>query len=82
MMAFSKVTLEKTVFLKLRWTAHTLFGQAVVRVYGRKGGAQQTVTPLPFDSLEEAWPAIRKHIRARLRHGYRIVQPEEYTREE
>jgi len=57
----------------------TLIGQAVVRVYGRKDGAQHTVTPLPFDSLQEAWPTLRKQIRTRLRRGYRIVQPEEYT---
>ncbi len=51
----------------------TLIGPAVVRIYGRKDGAQQVVLPAPFDSLESAWPFIRKHIRARLRRGYRVV---------
>lgn len=57
----------------------TLLGWAVVCIWGRKGGAQQVATPLPFKSLEEAWPEIRKHIKARLRHGYRVVGPGEYA---
>jgi hypothetical protein len=32
------------------------------------------VRVLPFGSLEEAWPAVRAVIRARLRHGYRITR--------
>jgi predicted DNA-binding WGR domain protein len=58
----------------------TLWGPSVVRVWGRRGGQQQ-VRAAPFGSLDEAWPEIRKHIRARLRHGYRIVGPEEYSSE-
>jgi predicted DNA-binding WGR domain protein len=53
----------------------TLFDErAVVRIYGRKGETQRTVTT-PFDSLEQAWPLIRSVIKARLRHGYQIVAP-------
>ena len=51
----------------------TLFGRAVVRVYGHKGGQQRILTT-PFATLDKAWPAIRTHIRTRLRHGYRIVK--------
>ena len=57
----------------------TLFDTgAVVRIYGRKGGAQQIMAPQSFDSLDEAWPMIRSVIRTRLRHGYQVVQPEAY----
>jgi predicted DNA-binding WGR domain protein len=56
----------------------TLVGPAVVRVYGRKNGAQRVVAPLHFASLAEAWPTLRKHIRTRLRHGYRVVGPAAY----
>lgn len=60
-------------FYYLAWLP-TLLGWAVIRVWGRKGGAQRVATPQPFDSLEEAWPTIRRHIKARLRHGYRVVE--------
>ena len=56
----------------------TLLGPAVVRTWGRKHGGQRTATPKPFSTLEEAWPEIRRHIRARLRNGYRVVAPGEY----
>ena len=56
----------------------TLEGWAMVRVWGRRGGQQQS-RAAPFKSLDAAWPEIRKHIRARLRHGYHIVGPKEYT---
>jgi len=49
---------------------------AVVRVYSRRDGQQQ-VRVTPFPSLVEAWPAIRAHIRTRLRHGYRMVHTNE-----
>ena len=61
----------------LAWQV-TLWGWSVVRIYGRRGG-QQNAQAEPFDSLAEAWPTIRKHIRTRLRHGYRIVKPDEYA---
>ena len=51
----------------------TLFGWGVVRLWGRKGETQHRRIEL-FSSLEEAWPALRKHIRARLRHGYQLVR--------
>jgi predicted DNA-binding WGR domain protein len=50
----------------------TLFGWGVMSVWGRKGETQNLRVE-PFPSLAEAWPAIRGHIRARLRHGYQIV---------
>jgi predicted DNA-binding WGR domain protein len=51
----------------------TLFGWGVVRIWGRKGETQN-LRAEPFPSLAEAWPVIRGHIRARLRHGYRIAR--------
>ena len=77
-MTFSKVILEKLVFLKLRWTAQLFDVGAVVRLYGRKGETQHLITPQPFSSLEEAWPLLRTIISKRLQHGYRIVLPEAY----
>ncbi len=65
-------------FYYLAWLP-TLFGMAVVRVYGRRGRWQRVMTR-PFDTLEAAWPTIRKHIKTRLRNGYRVVQPDEYVR--
>jgi predicted DNA-binding WGR domain protein len=51
-----------------------LEGPAIIRLWGRKGGWQQAATPLPCDSLAEAWPKIRACVKRRLRRGYRIVQ--------
>ena len=48
----------------------TRFGKAVVRADGRLGRARRRVlTPVAFDSLDDAWPLLR----TRLRHGYVIV---------
>jgi predicted DNA-binding WGR domain protein len=64
-------------FYWLGWQA-TLFGeQAVVRVFGRKGETQRVIAA-PFDSLEAAWPLVRSLIKARLRHGYRVVALDGY----
>ncbi len=62
-------------FYYLAWQRNLLGEWAVVRVYGRRGG-QQRVLAEPFATLDAAWPTIRAHIRARLRHGYRIVKVE------
>ncbi len=60
-------------FYYLAWQP-TLFDRgAVVRIYGRKGGQQRALSPVPFESLEEAWPMIRGIVRKRLRHGYRVA---------
>lgn len=50
----------------------TLFGWGIVRFWGRKGETQQTRID-HFDSLVQAWPTIRGHIRDRINHGYHIV---------
>jgi predicted DNA-binding WGR domain protein len=62
-------------FYYLAWQRNLLGEWAVVRVYGRRGGRQH-VLATTFASLVEAWPRIRALIRARLRHGYRIVKAE------
>ena len=61
-------------FYLLSWQASLIDDQAVVRVYGQKDGWQKVLVT-PFDSLEEAWPLIRRLISRRLRKGYRIVEP-------
>ena len=59
-------------FYLLSW-APTLFGWGLLRTYGRIGHWQRAMPPLPFDSPDDAWPAIRAIIKRRLRHGYRVV---------
>jgi predicted DNA-binding WGR domain protein len=71
--------LNESRYYYLAWQP-TLLGPAVVRMWGRRGGQQQ-VRATPFDTLPDAWPEIRRHIRARLRHDYRIVAPAQYTGE-
>ena len=66
-------------FYYLGWMPTLLHSNAVVRFFGRKGETQRMIQPQPFDTLAEAWPLVRSIIKARLRHGYRIVQPREYA---
>lgn len=66
-------------FYYLGWQPTLIDTGAVIRIYGRKNGAQQTITPQPFNSLAEAWPLLRGVIKARLRHGYRVVEPAQYV---
>jgi predicted DNA-binding WGR domain protein len=77
---FERVEPEENAnrFYFLGWMPTLLHPQAVVRMYGRKGETQHTITPQPFDSLEAAWPLLRSIIKARLRHGYHVVIPEGY----
>jgi hypothetical protein len=54
----------------------TLIGPAVVRMWGsRERNQQQFLISNQGETLQEAWPTIRKHIRRRLDHGYQIVTP-------
>ncbi|MEW5959978.1 MAG: WGR domain-containing protein [Chloroflexota bacterium] len=62
------------------WWPTLLDEGAVIRTYGRKG-ASQTVRVTPFPSLAEARPLIRATIKTRLRHRYRVVEPEVYRDE-
>jgi predicted DNA-binding WGR domain protein len=59
-------------FYLVGWLPTLLDDGAVVMMYRRKGVSQRTRI-LTFPSLAVAWPTIRSTIRARLRHGYRIV---------
>lgn len=60
-------------FYYIAWLP-TLTGQAMVRIWGRRGQSQHEKIN-EFASLEAAWPAIRGHIRKRLAHGYRVAEP-------
>ena len=81
---FERVNPERNEarFYYLSWQPTLIHSNAVVRLYGRRGESQHWISPQPFSSLEEAWPSIRKVIKTRLRHGYRIVQPEQYCHDE
>jgi predicted DNA-binding WGR domain protein len=70
---------NKDRFYYLGWMPTLLDDRAVVRIWGRKGGHQRHLSPQPFASLEEAWPLMRSIIKARLRHGYKIVLPERFA---
>ena len=61
-------------YYELCWTP-TLLGWAVVRSYGRMGHSRRTMVS-PYPGPEEAWPLIRALVKRRLRHGYRVTEPE------
>ena len=71
----TRVDVDKNVrrFYYIGWQ-ETLFGKAVVRIYGRIDGHRRIMAPVQFDSLDDAWPLIRKTIRTRLRHGYQVIE--------
>lgn len=67
-------------FYYLAWMETLIDAGAVVRLYGRRGG-QQRLLITPFPSLPAAWPKIRRLIRTRLQHGYRMVKaPHNFSR--
>jgi predicted DNA-binding WGR domain protein len=70
---FERAAADEYRFYYLSWQP-LLFGQALVRIYGRRGHSQKTLTTY-FDDLDQAWPTIRKTIRRRLAQNYRIVEP-------
>ena len=63
----------------LAWQPTLFHAGAVVRLYGRIGGQQRSMAPVPFDSLTRAWPMIRALLKRRLRHGYEVVAPDSYV---
>lgn len=77
---FDRVNPEKNEdrYYRIGWQPTLVDVSAVVIHYGRKGETQHSLAR-PFKSLEEAWPTIQRAIRRRLSHGYRIVEPPEYT---
>jgi predicted DNA-binding WGR domain protein len=72
---FEKVSRERNEdrYYYLAWQPTLVDEGAVVRLWGRKGETQQT-RATPFGSLAEAWPLLRRLMRLRLRHGYRLVE--------
>ena len=63
-------------FYYVAWQPTLLDEGAVARIYGRKAGHQHVLAPVPFSSLEEAWPLIRATVRRRLKHRYRLTLPD------
>ena len=74
---FERVNPEENEFrfYYLAWQPTLFASGSVVRIYGRKGGHQRALVPVPFPSLDDAWPLLRSLIRRRLRRGYRLVAP-------
>ncbi len=60
-------------FYYLAWQATLLESGAIVRLYGRKGGWQRMLSPLPFASAAEARPTLEAFVKRRLKRGYRVV---------
>lgn len=61
-------------FYCLSWQ-ETLFGEgALLRAWGRRGTAMRREKAKLYASPEEAWPQVRRLIRRRLQHGYRLVE--------
>ena len=81
-MVFEKVDVEQNMnrFYYLAWQ-DTLLGPSVVRRYGRRGGHQRIMSPEPFESLDDAWPLLHEVIKRRLRNGYSVVEPVDFTAE-
>lgn len=77
---FDRTDPEKNIYryYVIAWLPTLFDERAVIRRYGRKRMTQRTLIT-PFPSLKEAWPFIRSVIKTRLRHGYRIVEPEAYV---
>jgi len=58
----------------LPYLEETLFGEGtLVRAWGRRGTAMRREKIELYASPQEAWPQVRRLIRRRLRHGYRII---------
>ena len=51
----------------------TLYGMAIVRVCGRLGHSKRRLSPIYHDSLDEAWPDIKRLIERRFKRGYVVV---------
>lgn len=64
-------------FYYLGWQPSLFDSGTVVRSYGRLSGQNRILAPLPYPTLDEAWPFIRATIRTRLRNGYTVVEPRE-----
>lgn len=78
---FSAVQLERVNpaknearFYYLAWQPTLFGGNAVVRMWGRKRSNRFRLLSMPFPSLAEAWPTIRRLVKTRLRHGYQIIE--------
>jgi len=60
-------------FYYLAWQATLLDAGAILRLYGRKGGGQRMLSPLPFASVTYARPTLEALVKRRLKRGYRVV---------
>ena len=59
-------------FYAIGWQ-ETLYGPAIVRVCGRLGHSKRRLSPIFYDSLDEAWPHIARLIERRFKRGYAVV---------
>ena len=75
---FERVNRKRNEFryYYLSWQPSLFDRGTVVRTYGRLTGQSRTLAPVPYPTLDDAWPLIRAII-ARLRNGYAIVEPRE-----
>jgi len=60
-------------YYSIYWQPTLFDAGAVVRIHGRKGAGQRILSPLPYTSLNEAWPTIRALIRRRISRGYQVT---------
>lgn len=60
-------------YYAIGWQPTLYHTGAVVRVYGRIGKSKRIMSPMEFDSLDEAWPTIHSLIERRLKRGYRMI---------
>ena len=51
-----------------------LFGEwELLRIWGRAGTNRQRMKGMPYPDIAAAWPEIRRIVRRRLQHGYRVL---------
>ena len=72
---FEKTAPQRNVdrFYYVAWQATLLDDGAILRLYGRKGGWQRMLAPLPFASVADARPTLESLVKRRLKRGYRVV---------
>ena len=75
-LCFERIIPEKNEhrYYAIGWQPTLYHDGAIVRISGRLGVTKRVMAPMPFDSLDEAWPTIAKLIERRLKRGYQVVE--------